>query len=255
MKFKYLITFVLLFVCIIGCGINAMAMETGFVTEEVSEEDKEQFKNKKTFTLVTLEPEKESIRCFAVSDDGLIALGIDKFSFTTEKAVYIYNSDGEFQYGYTFTTYGTFGVEFNGDCLDIYFVRSELIYTVDRSGEIVNIRRAPSSKENSNYYIYVVDSTTKKIGETTYTIRNDLGAFRNLFTTSYSQVVLTNGDVENIIYDVSELHRSRQTVNYIVLFVVFMAAGINIIVLWLKEIYKYHKNKKINRKNARWHFD
>ena len=255
MKFKYLITFALLFVCIIGCGINAMAMETGFVTEEVSEEDKEKFKNKRTFTLVTLEPEKESIICFAVSDDGLIALGIDKFSLISKQAVYIYNSDGEFQYGYTFDDYGAFGIEFNGDCLDIYFVRSELIYTVDRSGEIVNIRRAPSSRENSKYYIDVVDSTTKKIGETTYTIRNDLGAFRNLFTTSYSQVVLTNGDVENIIYDVSEIHSSRQTVNYIVLFVVFMAAGIIIIVLWLKEIYKYYKNKKINRKNARWHFD
>ena len=252
MKIKYWITFTLLFVCIIGCGIDAMAMESGFDTEDLTSEDYERIKSVLGVELITDEPQAASISSFDVSDEGLIALGIS--SISSKKMICIYDGTGEFQYGYIFNEAGSFLVEFCGNNLNVYTARGNIIFSIGQSGIIEDVKLVKDTREN-NLYKYDLKTTTKTRGDTTYIIRNDLGAFRNFIATDYSQVVLSNGEEEIIIYDVNSIQRTKQTVMLYFVFGMFMICGVACIVEWIKASYKYHKKKKTNGKNARWHFD
>ena len=82
-------------------------------------------------------------------------------------------------------------------------MRSDLAVNINSAGEIESIHRIQNTIENNSYWNDSVFSTTRKIGDTEYILRNDMGAL-NLFASSYSQLISTNirGD-EKIIYDVN----------------------------------------------------
>ena len=193
----------LLFALLFGLFTNVIevnAMKTGFLTEELSDEVKNTFLSNVNISPLTVEPVHRGILCFDVNKQGMIAVG-QKGAYSKE--ICIYSADGTFLYGYSFDCSQSFAVEWGYDSINIFFVRSDIIVSLDSDGCILDIKKVPDTLENDTYRRDLLYSTIRTIGDTTYLIKNNLGIF-NWIATSYSQIAIIDiNGTEQIIYDVS----------------------------------------------------
>lgn len=192
-------------------GISASAINTGFSTQELSEKDYVTFTENFSIKLITEEPSKKAVSCFDVNEQGLLAIGCGN---NENKTICIYN-DGEFIYGYEFYSNGSFGIEWDNENLNIYFVRSDIIASVTKDGDIVEVRMVENTLDNNSYFNNYLLSTEKVINNTNYVIKNDLGLFDTI-TRAYSKVVLVSQEqVETVIYDASTNYVSKILITFI----------------------------------------
>lgn len=207
------------------------AMETGFSTESMSDADKENFITNANITMLHSESQKRGIKCFDVNNDGLIAIGT---SNSEQKTISVYTMDGDFQYGYTFHSSGSFGLEWDEDNLIIYWVRSDVAVCVDKDGEIIDVARIEDSVENNTYWNHSVFAKKRTVGEYNYALKYNGLVF------AYTQLEITNGDgEESILYEVS----SEQFAEWIVLIIgIVLFVGISVYVL-VREIIKESASK------------
>lgn len=235
MKTKQLFLIILLFL-FVGCQMpSASAMNTGFYTEELSEEKQQRLSQTINISVIHELPQKLPIARLAVSENGMIALG---FEAIDTKIIGIYTNDGNFQYGYEFSCPGDFGVEWDGNEILIYSVRGGIVYAVSLSGEVTCIRHAPYTKENEKYWRHSVSSAKHMVGETEYTLEKDLGIL-NIVAFSYSQLVVKQPDgTKTILYDVNTRYFCK------VLMCVIGAAAMILIVIFglVKNIIKSSGN-------------
>ena len=66
--------FIVLLILVVG-RVHSEAMNTGFSTEPYSIEKLDSLLDKLKITVLTQEPGKQTIQCFDVNEDGLIAIG------------------------------------------------------------------------------------------------------------------------------------------------------------------------------------
>lgn len=199
---KYLILSLALLSVLFANPIKVNAVNTGFDTNDFPTEQKASFISNVNLSTISKEPAPKTILCFDVNNDHLIAVGHEALN---KKMVSVYTSDGTFQYGYIFNCSGSFGLEWDNENLNIYFVRSDLILSVTPSGEVVDVLEIQDTQSNNEYSNELLYSTKRKIGNTEYSIESDIGAFLDFFASSYSQIVITNENGErSIIYDVND---------------------------------------------------
>lgn len=235
-RIKILCSLVILSLVIVIGGINSYALTTGFSVDDISESEKENIDI--DISLVSEAPSDKSISRFDVNENGMIALG-HKLSGMSNM-ISVYDSDGNFKYGYSFDSYGTFGVEWDGDYLNIYFVRSDLLVTVDCEANIIGIAKVQNTKENNDYGNYCLYGTERVVGDTKYTIRNRMGVL-NFIKSSHSQLVKTSADgTEIILYDVNTIQLIKRL---LIIFLMFALFGVAIYVIFIKPI---RQNKKEN---------
>lgn len=202
-------------------GVEVSAMTSGFSTEDLSEKDSRTFISNIDFAMLKEKPAERAIQCFDVSENGRIALGQDG---TDGEVLCVYSSDGEFQYGYTFNCGQSFGVEWTGENINIFFVRSDVLMTVNREGEILDIAQVQNTIENNTYYNHYISATERRAGNTRYTIRNDMGIL-NVFATSYSQLIMTKSTGEEIIlYDVNSVQFAKSLTICVLAIILFLSA-------------------------------
>ncbi len=218
----------LLFVFLIVVSISTIevnAMHTGFETTELPSEEKNMFISNINILPIDEEPIKKTITCFDVNSDRLIAIGQNT---SGRKTICVYSNEGVFQYGYTFNCSGDFGVEWDEENLNIYFVRSSVIVSVTPRGEVLDAFEVQNTAENNSYVNHFIHSTTRTIGDAEYFIGNNLGIL-NLFAPSYSQIIVKNSTgAENVIYDVGSMQLSNMivTIGIICVFVFVAIAAI-----------------------------
>ena len=224
--------------------IEVKAMHTGFDTEELSEETKERIISYIQLTLLETAPENRGIRCFDVNEHGMIA--VTQEHGLRKKEICVYSSQGEFLYGYAFRTDGIIAVEWDHDNLNILFVRGGELMSLDRSGNILDIKDIPTTIKNNRYENELLYTFKRTVGDTTYQIRNDQGPILNFQTTSFSQIVVTDPDgTERIIYDVNETERNKKIVVFILIgiFVVHVVGGL--IVFTVFSVKYFRKLRKL----------
>lgn len=215
-------------------AIEVKAMNTGFSTEEVSEKTRNRFASNIELSLLTTEPVKKGIQCFDVNEKGMVAIGQNG---ADDKRVCIYDSDGKFLYGYTFDSAQSFGVEWDGEYINIYFNRSGVIISLDSDCNVLNIKEVQSTIDNSIYKNHLKHSK-RSIGDTTYLIRNDMGIF-NLIALSYSQVVtIDSTGAERIIYDIN----SEQLFITISLFIIILGGVSGVIAVLARQCIKLRQS-------------
>ena len=215
-RFRCVFTILLLLLLLIDGGVEVLAMNTGFSTESLSEDDLNTFLNNINISVLVGEPKKKTIDCFSVNQNGVIAIGC---SDSENKTVCIYTSDGVFQHGYSFECSGNFGIELDNDALNIYLVRSDIAFAVNPIGEVETVLKIQNTSPNNAYWNNYVFLTKRRIGDTEYALENDIGIF-NAFASSYSQLTITNKNGEkSIIYDVTSTHFSNMVVVFVVVLV------------------------------------
>lgn len=188
--------FLPLFFSIIILGAAAITVDAGFSTETISEETQMNI----DVCLLTTEPDKKSIKCFDVNSQGFVALGTADGDM---KNICVYNSDGDFEYGYSFCIYGDFGVEWSENSIMLYIVRGGILLEIDESGTIIRTAKIQNTKDNNSYWNNSVYSKSRTINETKYELKNDMGLLNNV-ASSYSQLVMTKPTGEEcIVYDVN----------------------------------------------------
>lgn len=215
---EYFLTIVLLLFLLINGGVNVLAVNTGFSTEELT--DKDTFVKNVDVCVLDSAPEKKAIVCFDVNESGMIAIG---HNGSDTKIISIYNLDGGFLYGYEFNCTGDFGVEWDNENLIIYFVRSDVALEINSTGEIESVLKIKDTIENNSYWNKQVFSTKRTINDKEYLLKNDMG-FLNLFASSYSQLIITDSNGQtNVFYDVN----SEQLTKTLIIFIgVLLFVGI-----------------------------
>ena len=205
---KYIILFSVIMLLVLSSTNVAVAENNIFSTEKLSDNEIKTVIYNIDLEVLTSEPIKKQIKCFDVNENELIAIGMESFD---KKFVVVYNTDGIFQYGYSFNCNGSFGVKWDKNDLSIYLVRSDIVFSVNYNNEIKNVFKIndiPESYSSWNDYIF---KTTRLVGNRKYIMKNDMCIF-NFFASSFSQLIVTENDTEKIIYNVN----SQQFVKYIV---------------------------------------
>ena len=216
---------------------SALEMKIGFTTDNMDLEEQKRFLSNINLSLITEEPSKNAITCFDVNDSGLIAIG-SKNSKT--KLVLVYTTNGNFKYGYAFNCNGDFGVEWDGNNIIIYFVRSDVAALFDETGKSIDLKIIQDTIDNNCYWNHVVYSTKRTINGSQYIMRNNMGIF-NIFAISYSQLIKTDSDAETIIYDVSNAY----SVKFIIIFITIILFVGFVVSMLILQFVKLRKNNNI----------
>ena len=236
---KKVISYILLLalLCILPIPARAEIVQPthGFDTKELSEERVRNFWENIGLQLLGEEAELNVIKCFAVHPDGRIALG---FEALDKKIIYVYDENGQFLYGYSFLSPGTFGFAWIGDDLAIYFGRGAYVLTVDRNGQYVECEEMLYT-DNSNARInQVLYGSRLTVGGREYFLESDYGIVER----SYSRLVVRQADgTEQILYDVTQTHNISTIFSYIFV-ALFVGAVIGILYLQAKKQAEEEKN-------------
>lgn len=210
-RLRSFVVILIFFLLIVGRSITAFAINTGFTTESMPVEDVSTFLSNINLSILTSEPPKKTIARFAVNEKGLIAIGHDS---SNEKTIAIYTSSGEYQYGYTFNSSGSFGLEWDNDNLLIYFVRSDVAISVNAIGEIIDVLKIQNTAANNTYWNHSVFSTKQCVNNTQYAIQNNRGIL-NLVAPSYSQLIaISSSGEETVLYDASSAQLSSVLLSF-----------------------------------------
>ena len=93
----------LLFQMLFFFRLDILAITNELETESFNQSREDEVLSYTKISLLTEEAEKWPIECFDVSENGMIVLGLSDTKFhSSRNCLYVYSSDGVFQYGYSF---------------------------------------------------------------------------------------------------------------------------------------------------------
>ena len=198
--FKIIMSMMLTALIIAVSVIPAGAFDTGYVISELTEEEKDARKDSYQFTPVDEIPVRPFF-CYDVNDDGQVAVYSDEFPGYTGY-IGIYDSDGEFLRGYTFYAGSSIYLEWAGEILNVYFVRSNVIVALDENGTTIDMAEVPTGvSENRSYETNYIKASEKKVGDEKFVAYNVFGKRPLSDLPRYKLVHIDADGNENVIYD------------------------------------------------------
>lgn len=229
MKYIKWLTFLLVFFLLLTTSYEAMALDVGLSTQSLSSGEISNILKVKDFTKITSFVPR-TVKCFDVREDHMIVIGSGSADTAT---IAVYNSQGDFQYGFQTKEPGSFRVMWHGNDIAYYSIRSAYLYTINTEGEILDICQVENSIENSIFDRDVLQATTRKMGETTYHVTNGR-TFVDAFSTSFKHITKTDSLGTSVIYDASNNQHTRVVVGIIVFFVISLII-VNVCVVGVKK--------------------
>jgi hypothetical protein len=216
------------------CDAKVFAVSTSFYTEPISAERKEKVLSNISFSPMEFEPRKKGFECFDINEHGMIVLVSSTFK---GESICVYDSDGVFQYGFTFDDAGSVGALWDGDIVNIYYVRGDLLVSVNSCGEVLDVVEAPSTVENNAYYREIIKASKRTVGSTTYIARGHSGS-ATMFTSSYTKLTAKDSDGnETVIYDATAYNTAK-------VILVSVVAALFVILVGLYIIRSYKKGNQ-----------
>lgn len=207
----------ILFTCILFvygvCPISTAS--TSMTFHSLSEKEKNEIVEGINLQNVQNDSKKESIQCFDVSENGMVAIGIGS-DYGNSKTIYVYDTSGIFQYGFQFDCDGDYAIIFQGNLLSIYFLRGNVFAVYDATGTCVDVQKVEDSSQNYALAKEILNRTTKSVAGNEYMLERDMS-----IGNSYSRLVVTDEYGSKVVfYDVTQNHNIGQIaiVTVIVLF-------------------------------------
>ena len=184
----FLIT-ILVFPCLF-LNIYASSLELSPLDDDIIE----RVNNNINIRTTKIQVSSQAIQCFDVNERGMIALGFSGI-------VCIYDENFEFCYSHEFEIDGSYYVQWVGDDLAIYRVRSSIYLIINSDSEIIEYYDVPDTLENNEYLRNNVYSNSRKIDGNVFVIRD---AGLTYFSPGCSQFVKVDADGnQTVLYDVS----------------------------------------------------
>lgn len=182
-------------VCIMTVGAASIGMEA----TDISVEEKTAILDTIDLQVIQETDVEQGIHCFDVSQNNTVALGFDS-------RIYVYDADGEFQYGFSFQRDGAYGIAFHGEQLTIFFLRGNVLVTFDSTGNCVDIQKALSTEKNHVAIKELLDRTEKEVEGKRYSLERNFE-----FGDSYARLIMKDEvDTVTILYDASSIHSIGQ---------------------------------------------
>lgn len=218
----------LMFIAFLLSGILLFLLSSGSIAafaSDIRNECASSVEDALDISLFYQEGEKRLIKCFDVNEDGYYAICYNN------NVIHIYDSLGNFQYGYRFVTEGTYGIILKENSIILYLGRSGTIVEVDKAGKCIYAERVSLSKNVLNDVLY---RTSKTIGNIDYYLERDVGLFHG----DYSRLVKVDEDgIRTILYDVTEQGYWVGGFHYL-LISIFPIAGVALIISKSKQTNK-----------------
>lgn len=188
-----------------------------YITTQVSFDKQQEYLDRLNFELLTDDSEKHPFECFAISSDGLIALGFDT---SDDAIIYVYDTNGEFEYGFRFlNNHCAFTVFFEDEVLSIYWGKSRYIGSFDSEGNCLRLHELVNCAQNSDaYHSDRYRPNEGEINNIQYKAERVAG-----YLGGYTCFTIIDGANSCVIFDVSQIYRQ-----HIMIFCVFAA-----VILWL----------------------
>ena len=162
------------------------------------------------------------IKCFDVNEDGYYAIGY------RNNTIHVYNALGQFQYGYHFSTDGTYGISLKENSIVIYLGRSHIAAEIDASGKCIGAQTVHFSKDFVNNILYRMD---KQIGKDYYFLERDVG----IFSGDYSRLVKIDEEgTKTVLYDLTTRGYFAGVTHYLILSI-FPIGGIMAVIQKVKD--------------------
>lgn len=239
---KKMLSLIIVFVLLVSMAMSTFAAPTPFVTDPLTKEEQTTFTENSPVKKIEELDWTKPIESFDVNEDEMILV---LFKRSSEYAICVYNSIFEFQYGFSFHSYGTVACEWSGNDIMVYFVRSDIYAKLDSNGQWTEFYRVPLSSENNRLINDLLDKETEiSVNNTTYKAQNDMGIL-NIFQTfdgHYSQLTkIDKNNNETILYDINSLQTARTLLELI--FTIGFAFAV-LVVVFKPIIQERKKNKK-----------
>lgn len=224
--------FILIMISAITCSFTVSAMNnTGLETEKLTAEQKEQRIRSANITLWNKIPEGQTIESFDVNEKGMVAI---KFA-TPNSYVGIYDANGVFQYGYTYTTSGASAIEWDGDNLNIYLIRGNIVYSVNADAKVEDAFVVKENRNNDRYYSNCMLAKKKVKGDLEYRL-TDGKHIINWPSVSYAQLIVGTADGEKtVFYDAFE-NGYESLIPQIVFSLIVASAMLLILIVSIKKL-------------------
>lgn len=219
-RFFSLLLLSLLLFQIVG-SVSAVGYKN-YVTESVSEEEKTDFLMRvEFFDLLEYAEQTQIIDCFALSEQGLVALA---FNESEDAAINVYNLDGQFLYGCRFiNNHSALAIFFEGEDLSVYWGKNDYIGSFDSEGNCIQFKRVVDSPQNSDAYLNdKYRPLSGNIGNIQYYAEHPFG-----FLPGYVRFAVEDSEGNRrVIYDVTKEHTFRIIVGSIFILVVLSLVAV-----------------------------
>ncbi len=174
-------------------AVPGFAMNTGFTVDDVSDEDIAAIFERFDLKVIDEPNNVSAFTCFAVNASGDYALG---YGLGTGR-ILVYDANGTYLYGFSFTNYGSIGLSWDGEAIILYDCRGDLAVAIDRNGNCLDMKWIQDTTQNSDYWYDEVDATQRTVNGVTY--RAD-----HCFLGSYSRLTKVAPDGEStVLFDVT----------------------------------------------------
>lgn len=190
---NYAVCCMLVLLMIFAVMLPCFAADTGLLADELLEEDIAAVFAKLKLETINQPTINTGFSCFDVNQTGTYALG---FGHGQRDCVLVYDPNGVYLYGFSFKNNGSLGLEWNGETLILYLLRSDLAVEVDANGNCVAIKKIQNSVHNSQYINNTIFANKRIINGATYSAEHWLINNELLHWGSYSRLVknIPNGD-------------------------------------------------------------
>lgn len=218
MKLLYRFMSVLLPLCLICClPVIAFAIKyEDYTVFDVSAHEEADFFKKIGFTTSDIKINGNAFSNFAVSEQGKVALFFD----SDKAAINVYDSHGEFLYGYSFVNGGAaFALFFEGEVLSMVWGKELYIASFDAEGNCLAFGGYKNTKGNADaYHQDRYPPNSGQVGN----IRYDASKIR--LCPNYTRFIIEDETGEKTeIYDATKEVRARCTIIWAVVISAVMA--------------------------------
>lgn len=219
--------------------LDCFAWNTEFETADISEEEIADIYSRLNLELIN-EPEvKYGFSCFDVNQFGDYALGFDG---SEKDTILVYDSNGDYKYGFLFVDGGDFGVGWYANEVILYRVRSDLAILINDQGKCLGIKEIQNTLDNSHIWTNEVDANKRIKEDATYTAEHWLFNSELLHWGTYTRLVKTMPDGERIVlFDTTD-----DTLSRMIALTVFV--GIVCISIFVLILYHLKRGDKAHRK-------
>lgn len=211
-------------VCFLLLNENAVVQaidSSEFKLVNLSQEDINRIWNNVDFQII---PEGENIKIFS---DPIVSFDVSKSQNIivglNNKQLILLNKNNKLLYHYKFNSSGSFYVQWKGENILLFLVRSSIIIEISPDGQLISMIETDNHVVNNNrLWRQVANQRTVNINNCEYSIKNDMGILNLFACQTYSQLVATDefGN-STIVYNVSDVQKMKIIGIMVVALIVF----------------------------------